>query len=116
MKQTALITGASSGIGEHFARQLASQNKDVVLVARSQDKLEKLAKELEEKEQVKAIVIIQDLTQPNAGQILYDAIKAKGLTIDMLINNAGFGDYGMFSDRPLAKQMKMIQLNIAVFN
>ena len=114
MKETALITGASSGIGEDFARQLASQKKDLVLVARSQDKLEKLAQELEQKEQVKAIVITQDLTQPNAGQILYDAIKAQGLTIDVLINNAGFGDYGMFSDRPLAKQINMIQLNIAV--
>ena len=114
MKETALITGASSGIGEHFARQLASKKKDLVLVARSQDKLEKLAKELEEKEQVNTIVIVQDLTQPNAGQILYDAIEAQGLTIDVLINNAGFGDYGMFSDRPLSKQMKMIQLNIAV--
>ena len=114
MKETALITGASSGIGEHFARQLASKKKDLVLVARSQDKLEKLAKELEEKEQVNTIVIVQDLTQTNAGQILYDAIEAQGLTIDVLINNAGFGDYGMFSDRPLSKQMKMIQLNIAV--
>ncbi len=112
--ETALITGASSGIGETFARELASQKKNLVLVARSKDKLEQLATKLEQKEGIKTTVIPQDLTLPGAGQSLFDQIKAQGLTIDLLINNAGFGDYGNFSDRPLDKQITMIQLNITV--
>ncbi len=114
MKETALITGASSGIGETFARELASRKYNLVLVARSQDKLEELATQLEQEEQIKTIVIPQDLTSSGAGQSLYDAIKAQGWTIDLLINNAGFGDYGNFSSRPLDKQITMIQLNITV--
>lgn len=111
---TALITGASSGIGETFARELAANQTDVVLVARSPAKLERLATELQTDYQIKAEVIVQDLTEPEAGKILFDAVTAKGLTIDWLINNAGFGDYGQFSDRPLDKQLAMIQLNITV--
>lgn len=110
--KTALITGASSGIGETFARELASRKTDLVLVARSQDKLEQLASELASKYQVKTEVIAQDLTEAAAGQAVFDLVEAKGLTIDLLINNAGFGDYGGFSDRPLSKQMAMVQLNI----
>ena len=112
--KTALVTGASSGIGETFARELASRKTNLVLVARSQDKLERLATELSSKYQIEAEVIAKDLTEPSAGQVVFDAVKAKGLTIDLLINNAGFGDYGAFSDRPLEKQLAMVQLNIAV--
>lgn len=110
--KTALVTGASSGIGEAFARELASQKTDLVLVARSQEKLERLATELSSKYQVKTEVIVRDLTEAAAGQAVFDAVRAKGLTIDLLINNAGFGDYGAFSDRPLSKQLAMVQLNI----
>ncbi|MGL5832962.1 MAG: SDR family NAD(P)-dependent oxidoreductase, partial [Waterburya sp.] len=109
---TALITGASSGIGEAFARELASRNNNLVLVARSQDKLEKLATELNRAYQIKTTVITQDLTINAAGKIVFEAIQAQGLTIDTLINNAGFGDYGAFGDRPLSKMMEMVQLNI----
>ena len=109
---TALITGASVGIGETFARELAARNTDLVLVARSQDKLDKLATQLSSKHQVKTLVIVQDLTEPNAGKIVFDRVQAEGLTIDLLINNAGFGDYGAFSDRPLDKMLAMVQLNI----
>ena len=114
MNETALITGASSGIGKTFAQQLAAQKKNLVLVARSEEKLKQLAAELEQKEQIKVIVIPQDLTQPRAGQLLYETLKSKGCQIDLLINNAGFGDYGNFSDRSLDKQINMIQLNITV--
>lgn len=110
---TALITGASSGIGEAFARELASRKTNLVLVARSQDKLEKLATELSSKYQIKTEVIVKDLSIAGAGQHVFDTVQAQGLTIDLLINNAGFGDYGTFSDRSLSKQMAMIQLNIA---
>jgi uncharacterized protein len=114
MVKTALVTGASTGIGEVFAQQLASEKYNLVLVARSQDKLEKIAKELTQKEGIKAIVIPQDLTLPEAGTSLFNQIKKQGIEIDLLINNAGFGDYGIFVDRPLTKQMKMIQLNINI--
>lgn len=110
--KTALVTGASSGIGETFARELASKKNNLVLVARSQDKLERLATELSSKHQIKAEVIAQDLTEPSACQAVFDAVQAKGLTIELLINNAGFGDYGAFSDRPLDKQLAMVQLNV----
>lgn len=111
--ETALITGASSGIGETFARQLASKKTNLILVARSQDKLEQLATELSHKYQIKTTVISQDLSQSSAGQNIFDQVQAKDLSVDLLINNAGFGDYGAFCDRPLSKQMTMIQLNIA---
>lgn len=111
--KTALITGASSGIGEEFARDLAAKKTDLVLVARSQDKLEKLAKELSNQYQVKVEIIVQDLTEVAAGQRVLEQVQEKGLIIDLLINNAGFGDYGAFCDRSLSKQMAMIQLNIS---
>lgn len=109
---TALITGASSGIGEEFAKQLAAKETDLILVARSQEKLEKLASKLQQQHSVNAEVIVQDLTEPAAGKIVFESIQQKGLTVDLLINNAGFGDYGDFSDRDLTKQLAMIQLNI----
>ena len=110
--KTALVTGASSGIGEAFARELASRKNNLILVARSQDKLEKLATELSSTYQIETEVIVRDLTDLAAGQTLFDAVSAKGLTVDLLINNAGFGDYGAFADRPLSKQLAMVQLNI----
>ena len=120
---TALITGASSGIGAEFARQLAAKQTDLILVARSQDKLEELASKLEQQYCINAEVIVQDLTEPAAGKTLFDLVGQKGLTVDLLINNAGFGDYGEFGDlskeeeqrdRNLIKQLSMIQLNITV--
>lgn len=110
---TALVTGASSGIGETFARQLASKKTNLILVARSQDKLEQLATELSNQYQIKTTVIAQDLSQHDAGQQVFDQVQAQNLKVDLLINNAGFGDYGEFCDRSLSKQMSMIQLNIA---
>jgi uncharacterized protein len=110
--KTALITGASSGIGAAFARELATRKTNLVLVARSQDKLQQLAEQLQEQFQINTQVIVQDLSQPGAAQAIYDAIAHSNLTIDLLINNAGFGDYGKFLDRELSKQIAMIQLNI----
>ncbi|MGV2826649.1 SDR family NAD(P)-dependent oxidoreductase [Myxosarcina sp. GI1(2024)] len=112
--KTALVTGASSGIGEAFARELARKKIDLVLVARSQNKLQQLATELADKYAIATEVIALDLTLPAAGKSLFDKIAVKDLTIDLLINNAGFGDYGAFSDRPLEKQLTMIQLNNTV--
>ena len=110
--KTALITGASFGIGETFARELASRQNNLVLVARSADKLEQLASELREQYNIQADVIVQDLTGSEATRSVFEVVSEKGLAIDLLINNAGFGDYGIFTERKLEKQLQMIQLNI----
>lgn len=109
---TALITGASSGIGKAFAQELAARQTNLVLVSRSEEKLNQLAKQLQEKYKIKVDVIVKDLTEPNAAATVFDATKAKGLTIDLLINNAGFGDYGDFAESDRERQIKIVQLNI----
>ncbi|MGD1872704.1 MAG: SDR family NAD(P)-dependent oxidoreductase [Mastigocoleus sp.] len=109
---TALITGASAGIGKAFAEQLAARGTNLVLVARSEDKLQEIASDLKNKHQIQVDVIVKDLTEANAAQFVFDITDSQGLTIDVLINNAGFGDYGEFSSRDGEKQIKMIQLNI----
>ncbi len=110
--KTALITGASSGIGKSFAEELAQQNYNLVIVARSSDKLLSLKQTLTKQYSIQVEIIIQDLTLPNASQNVFNQVKEKNLTIDLLINNAGFGDYGEFGDRQLEKQTNMIQLNV----
>ncbi len=112
--KTALITGASSGIGQAFAEELAVSGTNLILVARSQDKLDKLAKQLRETASINVEVIVQDLTEPQAGQKVYKQVQDQGLRVDCLINNAGFGDYGPFAERELSKQLEMIQLNVTV--
>ncbi|MBW4645004.1 MAG: SDR family oxidoreductase [Goleter apudmare HA4340-LM2] len=109
---TALITGASGGIGKAFAQELAARKTNLVLVARSQEKLNQLADELQEKYKIQVEVIAKDLTETNAAIAVLDATKSKGLNIDFLINNAGFGDYGDFAERDGERQVKMVQLNI----
>lgn len=109
---TALITGASSGIGTAFAQELARRNYNLVLVARSQAKLEQLATQLQENQKINTEVIVQDLTVPKAAQTVFDTVREKEIHIDLLVNNAGFGDYGLFAERSLEKQLEMIQLNI----
>ncbi len=110
--KTALITGASTGIGETFAQELAARKTNLVLVARSEEKLQKLANTLQDKYKIQTEIIVQDLTESAATKSVFEVIYQKGLTIDLLVNNAGFGDYGNFAERPLEKQVNMIQLNI----
>ena len=110
--KTALVTGASSGIGSAFAKALADRAYNLVLVARSQDKLEQLAATLQNKHQIQTEVIPQDLTDPHAAENLFHLVTAKEIQIDLLVNNAGFGDYGLFAESSLDKQLEMIQLNI----
>ena len=109
---TALITGASGGIGAAFAQELAKRKTNLVLVARSEEKLQSLARSLQDQYNIQVDIIAQDLTQPTAGATVFDTVEQMGRTIDLLINNAGIGDYGDFalSDRDL--QLKIIQLNI----
>ncbi|MBO3460705.1 SDR family oxidoreductase [Aetokthonos hydrillicola Thurmond2011] len=109
---TALITGASGGIGQAFAEELAAQNINLVLVSRSEEKLNQLAQQLQAQYKIQVDAIVKDLTEPSATQVVYDTVQAKGLRIDLLINNAGFGDYGDFAERDGERQLKIIQLNI----
>jgi short-subunit dehydrogenase len=109
---TALITGASSGIGKAFAQELAARKINLVLVSRSEEKLHQLAKQLQEQYQIQVDVIVKDLTETDASDVVFDATKTKKLTIDLLINNAGFGDYGDFAERDRERQIKIVQLNI----
>ncbi len=112
MGKTALITGASNGIGYELSRVHAEKGGDLILVARSKDKLVDLKTELEDKYDVKIYVLGKDLSVPGAAKEVYDEVKEMGLTVDYLINNAGFGDYGMFIESDWDKQERMINLNI----
>ncbi|QIA65081.1 SDR family NAD(P)-dependent oxidoreductase [Vibrio astriarenae] len=112
MSNTALITGASGGIGLELAKIHASKGGDLVLVARSKEKLIELKNELEASYGVKVEVIASDLSQPNAAQALFDKTQALGLKIDTLINNAGFGGHGKFHERSLTDEHSMMQVNI----
>jgi uncharacterized protein len=110
---TALITGASSGIGAVFARELAARGDNLVLVARRQERLEKLAAELIAKYRIQVEVLTIDLSKPEAATAVYQTVTAKNWTIDLLVNNAGFGDFGEFSKCDRLKLLNMIQLNIS---
>lgn len=112
MSKTALITGASSGIGKELAIIHAEKGGNLVLVARRKEKLEALKQELEEKFKVNVTILSKDLTQLNAPQEIYDELKSKGIQVDYLINNAGFGGHGKFHERALEDDLAMINLNI----
>ena len=108
---TALITGASSGIGFELARIFAANRHDVVLVARSEDKLRALARECE-RHGGKAHVVPADLAGADAAQTVADSVAALGLQIDILVNNAGFGVYGPFAATALERELESIQVNV----
>jgi short-subunit dehydrogenase len=109
---TTLITGASSGIGAAFARKLAARGRNVMLVARSEDKLITLCNELGRLTSIRAQYLALDLQQPDAGAILVDETTKRGLEIEMLINNAGFGSMGDFVKLDLDRELEIVQLNI----
>lgn len=110
--RTALITGASGGLGAEFARIHASRGGDLLLVARSESKLNQLKVELESQFGVNTLVIAQDLAKPHAAHDIIRQIDAAGIEIDYLINNAGFGLGGEFANQDLARVSNMIQVNI----
>ncbi|MBZ0186394.1 MAG: SDR family NAD(P)-dependent oxidoreductase, partial [Candidatus Obscuribacterales bacterium] len=112
MKEVALITGASSGIGLELARIHASKRKDLILVARRRDRLQELKEELCQKYNIEAVVIEKDLSKLNAATELFNEVKEMGITVDYLINNAGFGGHGRFHERDWQRDFTMIQLNI----
>lgn len=109
---TALITGASSGIGLELARIHARKGGDVVIVARSRDKLESIKKELQTQHGVKVHVVAEDLADGAAADRIFNATQALGLSIDVLINNAGFGGHGKFVERNLSADQAMMQVNM----
>lgn len=110
---TALITGASTGIGAAFAQQLAARQTDLVLVARSHDKLQELANSLQHQHQIQVDIIVQDLTAPEATETIFQTVQQLGRPIDLLVNNAGMGDYGDFAESDRDLQLQMVQLNMA---
>lgn len=110
--RVALITGASSGIGKELAQLHARAGGDLVIVARSEGKLQQLKKELESAHDCKVTVIARDLTSPDAAREIYDEVKAAGIEVEYLINNAGFGGQGKFHEREWGDDLAMINLNI----
>lgn len=112
MKYT-LLTGASSGIGYELAQVFAANGHNLILVARSEQKLKELKAQLEnEFKLIKAEVVALDLSKPDSAEQLYAATEAKGWNIDILVNNAGFGDHGAFASSDIKKNQEMIDLNI----
>ena len=109
---TAIITGASNGIGLELAKIHASKGDDLVLVARNKQKLDELKRELEAAHKVKVYTIGKDLSLPHAAKEVYDETTRQQISIDYLINNAGFGDFGMFAETDWNKEFQMINLNI----
>lgn len=109
---TALITGASAGLGEVFARQLAQQGANLVLVARSEDKLHQLAETLHNQNKAQVTVLPADLSSAEAVDNLIAEVKSRGLRIDILVNNAGYGVFENFLDTPLAPQIGQVDVNV----
>lgn len=108
---TALVTGASSGLGEEFSRQLAAKGMDLVLVARSAPKLQELAKELEQEHSIQVHTISADLSRENAAKEVKRQTDSAGLQISLLVNNAGVGTYGKMGELDAEKEHNMIMLN-----
>src|SRR6266496_3458305 len=105
MNNTALVTGASSGIGLELARLFAGDGHDLVLVARSEGKLREIGEQLETAHGITATVIAADLSKPNAARDLVAALRAASIEIDVLVNNAGFGLSGAFIDNDPRTQL-----------
>ncbi len=109
---TALVTGASAGLGVEFAKLLAQDGHNLVLTARSQDRLQRLADELRQQYGIRAQVFARDLSQPGAAPALVEALDQAGLAIDILINNAGFGLNGKYHENLAEQEFALLQLNV----
>jgi short-subunit dehydrogenase len=113
MNQTALITGASGGIGLDLAKLFAADGYNVILVARSADKLGLLASALKGQYNIDAVAVPIDLADPAAPEELFRLLEEQGIGVDVLVNNAGFGTHGPFAESDLMAEMQMLQVNIA---
>lgn len=109
----AVVTGASAGIGAAIARVLAATGTNLVLTARREDRLEKLAAELKAANQIEVEIFAADLQRPQAPAQIHSFTADKRIEVDLLVNNAGFGHYGAFHKEPLESQLGMVQVNCA---
>lgn len=109
---TALITGASAGIGAELANVFASRGHDVVLVARSKDRLERIADELADRHGVAASAVVCDLSRAGAADDLHSEVRDRSVAVDCVVNNAGFGIYGPFAETDTDAEIEMMQLNM----
>jgi hypothetical protein len=112
MSETALITGASAGLGAELARLFARDKHDVILVARRREKLDALAAELTAQHGIAAHVIAEDLASPGAPDRIAATVRERGLRVDYLVNNAGFGTAGVFAELDPAREIEEIQVNV----
>ncbi len=111
-RKTALITGASFGIGLELARIFARENNNLVLVARTADRLRQLASELEKAHSTRSLILSVDLAEPGASAYVLDQTTRADIVVDVLVNNAGFGQYGPFAENDLEECLRQIQLNV----
>jgi short-subunit dehydrogenase len=112
MEQTVLITGGTSGIGLELAKLFAADDYQLILVARDQEKLNETAATLRDEYHANVITIAKDLFKPESAFELYEEVKGKGIEVDVLVNDAGQGVYGLFTETDLQRQLDIIQLNV----
>src|SRR5690349_17412791 len=108
----ALITGATSGFGYELSRLFAKDGYNLVLVARTEERLQEVASELTKTFMVEVLPIASDLFNPSAAKDIYDEVTMKGITVDVLVNDAGQGEHGNFVEYDAARDIDMIQLNV----
>src|SRR5580658_166298 len=113
MSETVLVTGASSGIGLELAKCFAADKSNLVLAARNTAAMESLAAELRREHKIEVQVITADLTQPEAPQKVFDELEGRGIAVDVLVNNAGFGLHGSFVELPPERQLEIVQVNVS---
>ena len=111
--RTALVTGASSGIGVAFVQALAAKGMNVILVARSADRLRQLADEISTKHSVRTEVVVADLSEGSAAEAVRAAVERRSLAVDLLVNNAGFATHGLFEDIPAKRDHDEVMVNVA---
>jgi short-subunit dehydrogenase len=111
-RRSALVTGPSSGIGLELATLLAHDRHDLVLVARSRGKLDDIGRALHEEYGITATVVARDLADAESPRAIADEIATRGVAVDVLVNNAGFGVYGFFAETTLEKELEMIRVNV----
>lgn len=112
MQRTALITGSSNGIGYELARIHAMKGGDLILVARSLSKLREIREQLENKYHVQVYIIGKDLSVASSAKEIFEEVKENHITVEYLINNAGFGNFGLFAESDWSRQEQMINLNV----
>jgi hypothetical protein len=106
-----IITGASSGIGKELARRAAREGRNLLLIARREERLKQLREELEAAHGITVQILTIDLAEPSAAGAVRDYIAREGIEVEALVNNAGFGNYGLFHQQPLERNLEMIRLN-----